>query len=129
MYALFIVHPDLVLYCLQKGSDVNQRQGRTLYIVLSAHTTLVLIIFAGFNTPLNMICQKPNCNEDDQLLCVQYLIQYGSSVDNTDKNGNSSLILSAKQNRSSIVSYLLKSGADINKQNKHGMTVSLNKTC
>ncbi|ORX42191.1 ankyrin [Piromyces finnis] len=77
------------------------------------------------NTPLLISCRQDNGNN---FSIVEYLIAHGANIDQTNKHGDSALIIACQSENEKIVNYLIELGADINKQNKDGDTASI-KVC
>ncbi|KAJ6215951.1 hypothetical protein RDWZM_010451 [Blomia tropicalis] len=100
MYASYRGYPDIVEYCLKRGSDSNYHK--------------------EFFTSLMAVCSSMNPNEGLLLLCIDLLLEHGANVNAVDKFGCSALHYAARFGRTLLTKSLCENGAIINHVNRNG---------
>ncbi|HSE22744.1 MAG TPA: ankyrin repeat domain-containing protein [Pyrinomonadaceae bacterium] len=110
---------------------VNKKRQTALHIAsASLHSKIVAAILAGGAQDVN---QKDGDGRTPLLLAadndsfvpgevMDSLLSKGASIDTVDSEGNTALILAAKQGNMSGVEYLLKKGAKVDQRNANGET-------
>ncbi|ORX82395.1 ankyrin [Anaeromyces robustus] len=84
------------------------------------------IIFFRFNLPLLKLYNRnnilPKVTEYNQIHLVKYLVYNGAYINKRDQDGNTSLIIAAKNGNYDIVKFLVDEKAQVNKVNNIGYT-------
>ena len=102
MYAASNCEYDVMDYLLRRGADPNFNQ-RGYTVLMSA-------------------CACIKKYQEEQVKCVQLLMEYGSNVNARQSNGVTPLMLACKEGREMVVAELINAEANINEQDCMGWT-------
>ena len=80
---------------------------------------------ADMMTALMVLCAcRHKSEEGDMVECAKLLVAKGARVNSQDRYCMSALMYACQRGRDKLVSYLVSAGADVNKQDCRGWTVS-----
>ena len=125
--------PDAVKLLLKHGANINISNGaENTALILAALTNATLVEF-GLRVYRSDAKLGPTIYHSDAAFrmtaamkrkteIMQFLLDHGASIDSKNKDGDTALILAAKEGQLDVVKFLLSHGADAHAMNKDGDT-------
>ncbi|MFH0866392.1 MAG: ankyrin repeat domain-containing protein [Bacteroidota bacterium] len=131
-FVLISKNLDLVKYCVDSLKIKIDIDRAVFYASVKGDYLLMQYLVANYNvnpsdynqstTNPILICSKNSLNDLPDIKFIEYMVNAGVDINQTDINGNTSLMWFASNDRFEFVKYLVEKGANVIAKNNDGLT-------